>query len=1174
MPLVGRMAQTKKDQRTEEVKKLINELNTGKTAPKLVGRMANIAEQKKEEPAKKSGLLEFAKNIPTYVARTVSQPVEFIEKLGSTLGAKAAETKVGKKIGGKLTSFLGISKKDAEQYKKGLERPITLPKQSTPLIASPTPFKSVREGVGSGVEAAVNIGTAFLGGGAGRQVVKEGAAKLTGRMLAKNALKDATVGGIYGATSSMQDENATGKDIAKSAAIGAGLGAILPPVAGAAIKITGKSAGIVGKGIGKGLEKSATKLEAIAGKPAVKATAKHFYENIDKPVQTVGQKIAGKTASIIRGAQKTPAKLTEAFIDKFDSIRRFQNKAKQAGIDTTDLHDMAQSAKYVAAGKAENKLDDYLTLRGQYKDEWHNIKAYSHYLDDLDRLGNGNKIAGDRTTEQVLKDLNTLKSSLTPEQIAKVEEGHKNLQAFLNDELKGALESGRLSEQGYNAIKEAHPNYIPHNVLDFLDDEAGKGLGGSFNMAKSGIEKAKGSTRAIDDIDNAIVDRLYRQNLLNEKNKTVSAIIDTGTKLGDNSGFTPLRTEENVNKRISAFTKLKEQFKEQRKTYRSLNTTVRTEKKIFKKIGSNTKEMESLIDEAQTLSSEFHPKSEINSLIEKAATRERKIFQLEAEVQTGKNAVAKKELEKLIAERKQFISQVKAEISAAKDIKIKGVDIPKGFEKISRFNNGVKEDWLIPEDVGKALKHINSDEANVVMNWLNNSVAGKIVTAPAKAVRKLATGVNPVFSLFSNPARDIQTVQMTAKAGPIDLANGLIKAITKGKGDDDLYRLARESGALQGSIFRENMKPEQILQDKLSKGNIFSKIVRLDKIIENAGQTMEEMTRLAVFKRALKDGKTAQEAAKIARNATVDFGKSGYVTQVLNKVVPFLNARVQGFVNLGTALKNDPTKFVRQGMWTAAYPAAVLYGHNSKFESYQSIPDNEKRKYWIIMIGQGEGEDYKGKKALIPHYIKIPKGEAQQAISNTMDRVLNAGEEKYPDTTKEFLAKMIGDISPVTESSILPAGLGQAVETMTNYSLYRQKSIDPEYVKQGDKFFKSSEVEPKYRYSQSTSEIAKYLGQALNWSPSKIDYVIKTGVLNDIVRSVDLTKKGFKNEDGAGFEKAAELPGLRSILGTSNYGTTEKEKKIEKQKTIDKNTQKIEKQINNPAGKLTGRMAN
>lgn len=1128
------------------------------------------------------GFREFARNLPTTLARTVAQPVEFVERLGATIGQGAAKA---------LHVNIPVSKKTrakVQNFNKGFSTPTVLPTQTTPLIGENRSFNSAREAVGSGLEAGLNVGTAFVGGAGTSQVFKQGL-RASLPMLAKGAVLDAGAGAAFGAAQGLQNKDETKQQIGKDALIGGVAGALLPPVLGGLGKILVKGGGFLKKGTNAILEDVATRLENKVPQ-AGKIAGKRFYEGVDTQVSPTTQKVAQKVASGIRTLQAAPGRLKTALYDKFEPIRRFTEKAREAGIDAPDLQDVVQSAHYKGTGIAENKLDDYLALRKKYEPVWGAVKEYSHYLDDIDRLNLGQSISGGRTLQDIQRDIAGLRSSVGEATFTQLGTAQKELQQFLGRELDDAVASGRISQQSLAAIQQSHPNYIPHDVLDYLDEEGiQQGLGHSFNMAKSGIEKAKGSERAIDDIDNAVVRRLLRQNLLNEKNKAVKAIISVGEKMGEGGGFTPLRTAEVVKERSALLNDMREKMALREDTSNALKKVRRISTALATKLGKTRRELDSLLSEAQIMASEFAAPSKIDVLFRKIEGRDFKIERLLKKLSSGQNAIAEKELGRILEDTKGDISDLRQAIAGVRDTKMNSVDIPKGYEKVSFFQDGIREDWIIPADIGGALKNLNPDEASAVMSWLNNSLPGKLLTLPARTLRRLATGANPMFALFSNPLRDIQTTQITAKAHPQDFAKGLIAVLTKGKQDNELYHLARASGALQGSIYQDERNAAKLLQTKLSKNGVFNRITSPLKLVEDAGQTMEEMTRIAVFKRAMKDGKTPSEAAKVARDATVDFGRSGNVTQVINKVVPFLNARIQGFGNLLSAAKNDPTKFIRVGLWTAAYPAALLTAHNTRFDSYYSIPDYERRKYWIVMLGQTEGEDYDGNKINIPHYVKIPKGEAQQAISNVVERVLLKGRELYPDTSAEFIKKLIGDTSPVPAyegsgivGSLLPTGVQQAVELSSNYSFYRGGQIEPDYIYKdnpnvgktyadlgasmktkypgsyddltdeelgkkiatskkykdteyatygpSEKSFAAKDLEPKERSMSSTTAVAKAIGSVLNWSPIKIDYVIKTGVLNDILRIENI----FKPEDTK-VDKATALPFARSLLGNSTY---------------------------------------
>lgn len=1027
---------------------------------------------------------------------------------------------------------------------------------------------------------------------------------------AKELLFDFTVGTGAGAAMELQNNpEATLPEVTKTALTTGVTNVVLPRVLGAGTKVLGAGAKVVGKEVGKTLESAAQKLEA---KSAVALPEKaRFYQQVSEVKPTFAQKAAGKTAEVIRSAQKAPDFLKTQFTNRFDAVNKFDKTYEEVtGKKSKDLGDMVQRTSYVGAGKAANKLDDYKAIQRKYGNNWGLVKEYSHYLDDADRLAMGQEIAAKSgsaerqgTLEEVRADLLKMKQSMTPEQFANVEKGQKDLQAFLRQELLDAKESGRLTEAGYNTIVAAHPNYIPHDVLDFLD-EMPQGVGKSLNVSKSGIEKAKGSQREIIDIDEAIANRLYRNSVLNEKNKTIDAIVSAGKESSEKLGFVPQRTAEGVTKRQAAFQAirdkkavqeqnmaavqelkgLEQKAKGKIKEISALPAENRAQKGLAKRIKEHNQEINSLMDEAQTLASEFDAPHKIDDILNKVDTRDKKIadlterLQKETEAYNASNVsdikrqtdslnrvkATRKEIDKLVEEGKAEMKDMYASLKDLRDLKTKKVDYAKeGYEKISYFKNGIREDWLVPKDLGYALKNIDNEQAGKIMEWINNSKMGKFLTAPARFTRAVSTSLNPVFTLISNPARDLQTATVTSNAGYRDFAksaaDGLINIFTRGKGDDELYRLARESGALQGSIFREGLTGKQIMKKETQKTGFWSRVSHPINTMENVGQKTEEFTRMTVFKKALEDGLSPTEAAKVARNSTVDFGRYGNTMQAVNKFIPFLNARIQGGANLLKTLAKDPTTFYRKMMLSAAYPTALLYNMNKEYKSYQQIPDNERRKYWIIMVGESKGKDIKGKPTLIPHYIKIPKGEAQQAVSSVLERVLNKSREKYPDTTAEFLGKLAKDISPVTEASLIPPGFSQLYETKSNYSMFREKQIEPDYIKQAGKWMETKNVKPEYRYNDSTSEVAKAMGKALGWSPIKIDYVIKMGILNDFIRGIDIPIKGFKGKSA--FEKTAEIPFIRSVLGTSAYGLDLKKQAVAEQKKTDKNTKKIERYL-------------
>jgi len=162
----------------------------------------------------------------------------------------------------------------------------------------------------------------------------------------------------------------------------------------------------------------------------------------------------------------------------------------------------------------------------------------------------------------------------------------------------------------------------------------------------------------------------------------------------------------------------------------------------------------------------------------------------------------------------------------------------------------------------------------------------------------------------------------------------------------------------------------------------------------------------------LQNGLSPDSAALVARDATIDFSKMGTVMQTLNKAIPFLNARVQGFVNLGRVIKNNPEMFMRTQMLTAAYPAMALDKWNQQWDSYKNIPRNQN-KYWIIVFNEMKVKNEDGEDVVIPQFITVPKGEGQTLVANPVQYYLERARVKDPRSVNRMLVDTLGSASPL-----------------------------------------------------------------------------------------------------------------------------------------------------------------
>ena len=510
-----------------------------------------------------------------------------------------------------------------------------------------------------------------------------------------------------------------------------------------------------------------------------------------------------------------------------------------------------------------------------------------------------------------------------------------------------------------------------------------------------------------------------------------------------------------------------------------------------------------------------------------------------------------------------------------------GTKAPKDKQTINLYRNGVKETWVVPEDVAAATKGIYDTPKDV-------PILGKPFVWANNIMKKAATSMNLSFAL-PNKFRDLQTAAITADAfidAMIKKTGAKLPGSPIYRNKEELLTLWKKSGGSGSSIFREGKVTSKILDD-LKKTGIRKHISNTNpaKVINNINEALEESTRLDVFQRALNRGLTPKQAAMVSREATIDFAKMGSWTRELNQYIPFLNARVQGFVNLPKAFINNPTNFARVQLWTSVYPTLGLYKHNRQFESYGNISQYFKDKYWVVMTGEVDGKDTDGNDIKIPKFITIPKGEGQSLVSNPIQYFMEKADGLDYRTVDEMMVDTIGSASPLSfqgwsgtnvwtslisqfgPAASIPVGLG------TNIEPFSGRDIVPGSRKQAEK-----DLQFRYTTPQTTKDIANFMGVA----PAKLEFVINSfgGLAQDIQTSVDIVTNKVKGrelglnplEDSA-FGQATRLPLLRRIFRevTESFGpeqTMLRERKAEEQTKIVSERLKIKDKANEIVTKM------
>lgn len=376
------------------------------------------------------------------------------------------------------------------------------------------------------------------------------------------------------------------------------------------------------------------------------------------------------------------------------------------------------------------------------------------------------------------------------------------------------------------------------------------------------------------------------------------------------------------------------------------------------------------------------------------------------------------------------------------------------YNELSKnFENQVKNFEKNMELVLKPIQKINEIRRNILTTW------------------------SPTFPV-TNAIKDIQDALLNSKYTKDMVANypSAIKELTTMSTDQ-----VKQFVSLYGSGLTMGEFSQDTMNQKTKNVKFLNKIRQANEIIELA-------PRYAEFKASLKNGASLQEAMYNAREVTTNFGRGGVITKALNRNgATFLNASVQGFDKF---IRNFSGENGAKGVVNSLIKAAVfgvapaLFNHlvfGDDDEEYEALPDYLKDNYYLIKLDD-DGD-----------FLRIPKGRMLSIFGSAARRTIEATEGNGFGV-KDFLNNawnQTGVNNPADNNLFAP--LFQAFGSKNGNAWYGGDIIPTRLQK--------SELEEREKYDESTDKFSIWLGDKLNISPMKINYVIDqyTGGIGDLV---------------------------------------------------------------------------
>lgn len=252
---------------------------------------------------------------------------------------------------------------------------------------------------------------------------------------------------------------------------------------------------------------------------------------------------------------------------------------------------------------------------------------------------------------------------------------------------------------------------------------------------------------------------------------------------------------------------------------------------------------------------------------------------------------------------------------------------------------------------------------------------------------KVYTGYNPEF-ILTNMIRDFSSglinltgeeggkIALKASANYVKSFGSLMKyAISNGKKSDKWIDMYRANGGNTGAAYLSDLERlgDEVKTEYAAYQGVLANLKSGDianasraagrkafnvtlKWIYNLNQAGENAMRLAAFRAMIESGKTKNEAAKAAKNITVNFNRKGELGAEANAAYLFFNASVQGTAALAHAHFKGKHKAQAWGLSSMVgvlgYLAAMaLIGDDE--DDYDKINDYTKSRNFMIKAGDG-----------------------------------------------------------------------------------------------------------------------------------------------------------------------------------------------------------------------------
>lgn len=374
------------------------------------------------------------------------------------------------------------------------------------------------------------------------------------------------------------------------------------------------------------------------------------------------------------------------------------------------------------------------------------------------------------------------------------------------------------------------------------------------------------------------------------------------------------------------------------------------------------------------------------------------------------------------------------------------------------FENGERVTFEVTKEMYDALK-----PKSEIMSYTN-----KVTNAVSNFHRGVLTEYNPTFML-TNAIKDVQDVLINSQH-PAKTYAKIPQAYVELAKKGEWYKEYVANGGEQNTYFdSENSSFE-------TKDKGLKKLLNVPPIstISKLNTFIEMAPRLAEYIASREAGSSVDVAMLDAARVTTNFAAGGDLTKLLDRNgATFLNASMQGVVQQARNIREAKANGWKGAVGLAirfalaGLPEALLNGLIwDDDEDYAELSDYVKDNYYILWK-YDDGQ-----------FFKIPKGRVTAVIQGAVRRIIDTATGN-DDADWGRLLELVG--SSLAPNNPFESNIASPIQQVLNNKTWYGEDLVPARLQ---------DLPAAEQYDESTDALSKWLGEKLNVSPVKINYLL------------------------------------------------------------------------------------